>query len=95
MGRKNPLNHINERLFTNFVDKIFDFLITYSTNIFYLRNIDKKSIFLDYLRAVRRSENLGVPVLFGGYNLPPLVNIGLTDQPKSGGAPRDNRHVPT
>jgi hypothetical protein len=34
-----------------------------------------------------------VPVLFGGYNLPPLVEIGLTDLPKFGGAgtPRDNR----
>ena len=32
-------------------------------------------------RAVGRSENPGVPVLFGGYN---LVEIGLTDLPKSG-----------
>ena len=31
-----------------------------------------------------RSENPGVPVLFGGHNLPPLVEIGLTDLPKSG-----------
>ena len=37
-------------------------------------------------RAVGRSENLGVPVLFGGHNLPPLVEIGLTDRPKFGGA---------
>ena len=37
-------------------------------------------------RAVRRSENPGVPVLFGGHNLPPLVEIELTDLPKSGGA---------
>ena len=47
-------------------------------------------------RAVGRSENLGVPVLFGGHNLPPLVEIGLTDLPKFGGAstpgtPRDDR----
>ena len=27
-----------------------------------------------------------MPVLFGGHNLPPLVEIGLTDLPKSGGA---------
>ena len=27
-------------------------------------------------RAVGRSENPGVPVLFGGHNLPPLVEIG-------------------
>ena len=38
------------------------------------------------LRAVGGSENLGVPVLFGGHNLPPLVEIGLTDLPKFGGA---------
>jgi hypothetical protein len=37
-------------------------------------------------RAVGGSENLGVPVLFGGHNLPPLVEIGLTDLPKFGGA---------
>ena len=38
-----------------------------------------------YSRAVGRSENPGLPVLFGGHNLPPLVEIGLTDLPKSGG----------
>jgi hypothetical protein len=38
------------------------------------------------LRAVGRSENLGVPVLFGGHNLPPLDEIGLTDLPN-----RDDR----
>jgi hypothetical protein len=27
-----------------------------------------------------------VPVLYGGHNLPPLVEIGLTDLPKFGGA---------
>ena len=32
-------------------------------------------------RAVGRSENQGVPVLFGGYNLPQLVDIELTDLP--------------
>ena len=37
-------------------------------------------------RAVGRSENPGVPVLFGGHNLPPVVEIGLTDLLKSGGA---------
>ena len=30
-------------------------------------------------RAVGRSENPGVPVSFGGHNLPPLVDIGLSD----------------
>ena len=47
--------------------------------------------------AVGTSENPGVPVLFGGHNLPPLAEIGLTDLPKSGGAspgtPRDDRPV--
>ena len=37
-------------------------------------------------RAVGRSENPGVPALFGGHNLPPLVEIGLTDLSKSGDA---------
>ena len=41
-------------------------------------------------RAVGRSENLGVPVSFGGHNLPPLVEIGLTDLPKPG-TPRNDR----
>ena len=36
-------------------------------------------------RALGRSENLEVPVLFGGHNLTRLVEIGLTDLPKSGG----------
>ena len=36
--------------------------------------------------AVRMSENPGVQVLFGDYNLSPLVEIGLTNLPKSGGA---------
>jgi hypothetical protein len=38
--------------------------------------------------AIGRFENPGVPVLFGGHNLLPLVEIGLMDLPKSGGAPR-------
>ena len=37
-------------------------------------------------RAVGRSENPGVPVLFGRHNLPPFVEIGLTDLPKFEGA---------
>ena len=44
------------------------------------------------VRAIGRSENLGVPVLFGGHNLPTLVEIGLTYLPKSDsthGTPRD------
>jgi hypothetical protein len=40
----------------------------------------------DQNRAVGGSENSGVPVLFVGHNLPPLVEIGLTDLPKFGGA---------
>ena len=35
-------------------------------------------------RAVGRSENPEVPVLFGGHNLHPLIEIGLTNLPKSG-----------
>ena len=37
-------------------------------------------------RAVARSENLGGHIILGGDNVPPLVEIGLTDLPKSGGA---------
>jgi hypothetical protein len=38
------------------------------------------------IKAVGRSENPEVPVSFGGPNLVPLVEIELTDLPKSGGA---------
>ena len=34
-----------------------------------------------HFRAVGKSENPEVPVLFGGHNLPTLVEIGLTDLP--------------
>ena len=37
-------------------------------------------------RAVARSENPGGHVVLGGDNVPPLVEIGLTDLPKSGDA---------
>ena len=39
-------------------------------------------------RVVGRSENPGVPVLFGGLNLPPspMIEIGLTNLQKSEGA---------
>ena len=35
-------------------------------------------------RAVARSENPGGHIVLGGDNVPPLVEIGLTDLPKSG-----------
>ena len=34
--------------------------------------------------VVGKSKNLGVQVLYGGHNMPPLVEIGLIDLPKSG-----------
>ena len=37
-------------------------------------------------RPVARSENPGGLVVLGGDNVPPLVEIGLTDLPKTGGA---------
>ena len=37
-------------------------------------------------RAVARSENLGGHIVLGVNNVPPQVEIGLTDLPKSGGA---------
>ena len=39
-------------------------------------------------RHVSRSENLGGRVVLGGDNVPPLVEIGLTDLPKTGGGVR-------
>ena len=35
-------------------------------------------------RAVARSENPGELVVLGGDNVPPLVEIGLTDLPNTG-----------
>ena len=47
----------------------------------------KRSIKQEMLyRAVARSENPGGHVVLGGDNVPPLVEIGLADLPKSGGA---------
>ena len=39
-----------------------------------------------YYRVVARSENPGGLVVLGGDNVPHLVEIGLTDLPKTGGA---------
>ena len=38
-------------------------------------------------RAVARSENPRGLVVLGGENVPHMVDIGLTDLPKTGGAP--------
>ena len=51
------------------------------------------SLLVSGYRAVGRFENPGVPVLFGGHNLFPLVDIGLTDLPKSGGAITDKNNL--
>ena len=51
-------------------------------------------------RAIERSENRGLPVLFGGHNLTPLVARGSTNLPEIGGCqgtlgiPRDDRPGP-
>ena len=43
------------------------------------------NLYIVYLIKMEgRSENPGVPVLFDGHSLPPLVEIGLTGLPKSG-----------
>ena len=44
------------------------------------------AIIASICRAVARSENPGGHVVLGGDNVPPLVEIGLADLPKSGGA---------
>ena len=52
-----------------------------------------KLVFIFEYILLSRSENSGVPLLFGGHNLPPpMVEIGLTDLPNRGtpGFPRDD-----
>ena len=46
---------------------------------------DRTEIVMVWCRAVGRSENTGVPVNLVGLIFPTLVEIGLTDLPKSGG----------
>ena len=46
----------------------------------------QKRIVVVITRAVARSENPGGHIVLGGDNVPPLVEIGLTDLSKSGGA---------
>ena len=46
--------------------------------------VANRHIFKVANRAVGRTENPGVPVLFGGHNLPPLVEIELTYLPNLG-----------
>ena len=52
----------------------------------YLDFADGKSLLQERHRDVRRSENLGGGSDYiGVHNLPPMVEIGLTGLPKSGG----------
>ena len=48
-------------------------------------NPPKFNIIPNQYTAVGRSENPGGHIVLGGDNVPPLVEIGLTDLPKSGG----------
>ena len=41
-----------------------------------------------YSRHATRVKNLGGHIVLGGDNMPPLVEIGLTDVSKSGGGAR-------
>ena len=67
------------RTCSQWVKNIYRFVFEFwSTDFFYSTNLIR--------RALGKAENLGVPVLFGGHNLSPLVEIGLYDLPKSGGA---------
>ena len=72
---------------------IFSIIEENRSSCFYYKNVyttyhydDVNQYLLLHIRAVGRSENAGVPVLFGGHNLPLLVEIGLTDLPQSGGS---------
>ena len=66
------------RTCSQWVKNIYRFVFEFwSTDFFYSTNLIR--------RAVGKFENPGVPVLFGGHNLPPLVEIGLSDLPKFGG----------
>ena len=51
--------------------------------------------YIQWYRAVARSENPGGLVVLGGDNLPPLVEIGLTDLPKTGGLATALRYMCT
>ena len=57
------------------------------TSVQSLKRKSDGSIIIKGFRAVGSPENPGVPVLFGGHNLPPSVEIGLTDLPKTGVPP--------
>ena len=52
------------------------------SKVYYVRHSEK----LLPSRAVARSENPGRLVVLGGDNVPPLVEIRLIDQSKTGGA---------
>jgi hypothetical protein len=47
--------------------------------------ISSEPTFCSMSRHVPKSKNLGGQVVMGGDNVPPLVEIGLTDPPKTGG----------
>ena len=55
-------------------------------DINFIQELQCRKIICTAIWAVGRSENPGVPELFGGHNVPPLVEIGLNDLPNSGGA---------
>ena len=71
--------------FVQSVDKYRHFFTCCPTMCFPV--VQRSELDVDNMDRVEgRPENLGVPVLFGGHNLPLLVEIGLTDLPKSVGA---------
>jgi hypothetical protein len=62
-------------------------MITRLAMYVYLTSYWMEVLLLCIVRAVAGSENLGRHLVLGGDNVPPLVEIRLTDLPKSGGAP--------
>ena len=64
-------------------------LIVYAFAYFDLKKYalnPKLTVFLLLCRHATRVKNPGGHIVLGGDNVPPLVEIGLTDPPKSGGA---------
>ena len=74
-----------EQNFYNILHAFLQMLTTSFLHVEYRKLATYLTTLEDIYRAVARSENLGGGhIVLGGDNVPPLVEIGLTDPPKSG-----------